>query len=593
MSDERDGPRFDRRQKIALFFVGMLLFSGVVAVAETFTSGSHIYGGGGKFNASDGPKVTLGKDYNLSSGQPATSRSINLSSKSEGWMNVSAQAGEDTSPMEVTVDQINGTWTEVSAVNSPNGNITLQPSDKNFTRIGGGITRFNFTDMKVEDGQVDIKYSANSQATIVVETNATDGTSYGLVDPDTREALDVAIADSGGEIKFTDVEAATDQEAQIEEVGTLFIRNETEPHNKVTGANVEVMFFEDEDDNPTIISRTDSDNDGQIDLSGLPIDEPFVVTVTDADPYFDRQVLLDDLTQQKTIFLLNSSRASVDNRFQIQDRTGNFPPGETEIVIQKAINRSEYGGTPSGFSWTAIAGDELGGDQAVQWDLSSGDRYRIIVENDGGDRRILGSYTAKQDGTVTLEIGTIVEDPEAPGQVGAETTWKNDSGTVTVKFEFNDTSQNTNTLWVEMYERGNKSNVLFSNTSYNGPLGSQTISQTVPSNEEDLEWVVKFTTDRTGEDANGRFVVGPTRTVLKSIPAWVKTIIAIGSIVVVAGLFSQLNGDVGALVVAGLGAIFWFVDFMPPEVSDGVIVLAMLTAGVIFIRERRGGGAGL
>lgn len=571
----------------------MLLVSSAAVVAETFTGGFNQFGGGGKFNATDGPEVTLGKDLDLEGGQPATDKSINLSKQDGAWLNVSAEAGGPA----VTVDTINSStgansWTNVSSVSgTSSANITLQPSEGNFSRIGGEITEFKFRDPKVEDGQSDLIYSATGQSTIVVETNATAGTQYGLVDVDTNEGIGVATAESDGTIHFTEVDSGSNREARIEELGSLFIRNETEPHDLVTDATVEIMFFEDQDDNPTIVERTATN--GEVELTGLPVNEQFVVTVTNADPYFDRQVLLDDLSQQETIFLLNSSMSAVDNRFEIIDRTGEFGPGETELILQKSINRSQYGGSPPGFSWTTIAGDDLGSDQAVQWDLAEGDRYRIIVENADGDRRILGSYTAKQTGTVELDIGQVVEDPEGPDQIAAEATWANESGTVTVKFEYNDSSQNTDRLWVHIFERGNESNELLANQSFSGPLGAQSITETVPADQEDNEWVVKFVAERDGENAKGQYVVGPTRTILGSIPPYVKTIIAIGSIIVVAGLFSQLNGGVGGLVVAGMGAMYHYVNFMPPEISDGVVVLALLTAGVIFIRERRGGGTGL
>lgn len=588
----RDG--LSRQQKISWFLIGLILFSAVGGVfAETFTGGFNTYESPGKFNTSQGPVVVLGQDYQLEGGQPATASSINLSKQDGAWLNVSGEAGGS----EVTVDHINKSaggknWTVITSASVSSANVTLQPSDRNFTTIGGGVTAINFTDVKVDDGDTDLVYSATSSGTIVVETDATDGTQYGLINQDTNEGIDVAVADSDGTVHFTDVDSGSDVEVRVEELGTLFIRNESEPHDLIDDATVEVMFFEDEDDNPTIEERTASN--GQVDLTGLPVNEGFIVTITDADPYLDRQIILDDLSQQESIFLVNGSETTtVENRFQVNDRTGDFGPGETELFIEKAINRSEYGGSPSGISWTVIAADQLGGDQAVQFDLAEGDRYRLIVENADGDRRILGSYTARETGTIELDIGQIVADPTGPDQITAEGSWVNESGTVTVQFEYNDSSDDTNTLWVHIYERGNESNELLANTSFSGPLGAQSITETVPNDEEDVEWVVDFVAERDGENSEGQYIVGPQRTVLDQLPTWVKTLIALGTIIVVAGLFSQLNGDVGAVVVAGLGAMFWFVGFMPPEVSDGVIVLALITAGIIFIRERRGGGTGL
>jgi lipoprotein signal peptidase len=64
------------------------------------------------------------------------------------------------------------------------------------------------------------------------------------------------------------------------------------------------------------------------------------------------------------------------------------------------------------------------------------------------------------------------------------------------------------------------------------------------------------------------------------------TLISIGSILVISGLFSQANGGLGGIVAAAMGGIWWYVDMLPSEVGVGVVALSMIIAGAIFIRTR-------
>jgi hypothetical protein len=158
-----------------------------------------------------------------------------------------------------------------------------------------------------------------------------------------------------------------------------------------------------------------------------------------------------------------------------------------------------------------------------------------------------------------------------------------------VNFQYNDSTRNTDQLWIHIYEYGNKSNVLVSNTSFAGPFGQFNYTQDVPSSENNTEWVVKWTADR---KENGTFsaqpVVGGNRDILTDAPAWLITVFFVGAIWMTAGVFSQINGSIGGVVVSGLGAIFWFLGVAPPMLGGGVVVLAMITGSALFVRDRRG-----
>lgn len=369
---------------------------------------------------------------------------------------------------------------------------------------------------------------------------------------------------------------------------TLTIRNETPVHGKVDTVSVEIIFYEDEQTTPTIVNRTVTN--GEVDLSGLPTGSEFAVSV-EASGYHNRTVLVESIYDQDTIYMLQTSTTSHEVTFSVSDNTGNFPAKNTELIVQRAINDSIYDANGDGFNWTNIAGDDLGADEALTADLEADHRYRILVQNEAGDQRVLGAFTPTQDATVNLKIGSVVADPAAPDTVGIGINRTNNSASVEVNFEYNDTTGNTSTIWLEIYEYNNQSNVLLSNTSFTGPYGTFKHVEAVPNSENDTTWVVHYVAIR-DTDANvaGEAVVGPKTPVLGGLAGWMVSVVFVGTVWVVAGLFSQQNGDVGGLVVAGLGGIFWFLDFVPPMLGSGVVVLSMITAAILFIRERRAGG---
>lgn len=579
----------DRQKSILLALIVILSVGGTSFVlAEDLLSSFYSTKGDIHWKTDNGCEVITTKDYSVRSGNPFTASSFNLSTESNGDLNISTSGS-----CSVTVDEINGTWTNASSISVGAGNnLTLNPGDKNEIKVNDTVDSIKFKTMSVNDSDVDFRYTASDEAKIVVNTtNATDGETYGLVDPDTEEGLDVAEADSDGVIVFDEVPKRTsEQKVRIEALGTLTIRNETSPHGKVTTATATIRFFEkDDEDDPTIVERTTSN--GEIDLTGLPIDEQFAVTIK-ADGYYNRTVIIDDLSQQEVAFILSEDRPGIEQTFQVTDRTGDFNPENSEIVIQKAINRSEFGGSPSGFAWVNIAGDDLGANEQFTIVLEEADRYRIRVENDDGDTRILGAHSPENTGTVQLNIGNVVIDPPGVDTVGWDASRLNKSGqSVKVKFEYNDSTDNTTKIHLEIFEYQNESNELLSNTTFDGPFGNFSNTQNVPDADNDTTWVVKFTAEReSSKDIQGKMIVGPQGTFEPGLAQWMVTVIFVGALFGTAGLFSQRNAALGGLVVAGMGAMFWWVGFHPPGLGGGVVALALAVAGIMFIRENRGGG---
>lgn len=58
-------------------------------------------------------------------------------------------------------------------------------------------------------------------------------------------------------------------------------------------------------------------------MSGLPADQEFVV-IADPDGYYSRRVVITSLFEQQTMYVLSKNEAAVQNRFVLNDRSGQF-----------------------------------------------------------------------------------------------------------------------------------------------------------------------------------------------------------------------------------------------------------------------------
>jgi len=359
----------------------------------------------------------------------------------------------------------------------------------------------------------------------------------------------------------------------------ITVRNATDPWAKIDDREVDLTLYQGD----TVVERSTSN--ANVSLEGLDVSEQIVVEAR-ADGYNDSFVVIDDVTEQSTLYMLSENVSKVEVRFTLNDQTGGrYSDNNPSLRIQKPINRT--GPTPT---WQTVHADEFAV-SGVTVKLEEDQRYRLIVRNDQGDSRMLGSYTADVAETRQLTINPRdegISDPQTNFEYNASyvnaTTGRN------VRFMFADDTDLTDSLTVQIHERNNPGNVLLSNTTFGGPVSSVQITEPVPSAENDTDWVVQAWVDRNGSVQQLTIPVGPQQPLFGDLPPWFRMLISIGTIWLVAGLFSRLNGDVGAVIVAGLGAMFWFIGFTPAGTGFGVVMLSMLTAGVIFVNERRGGG---
>ena len=176
----------------------------------------------------------------------------------------------------------------------------------------------------------------------------------------------------------------------------LTLYNETSPSQKVeTSTEITATFFGASGER--VIQRTSSD--ATFNFSGLPTDTQYIVTV-DAEGYRERTLVIDSLYEQQSFYLLANSVEASQIVFELSDPTGEFPPGETRLFVEKPIKIN--GST----AYRTVAADTFGATSAYSVVLAEGARYRLRIRHDGQER-ILGSYTPTVATTEPLRVQRI------------------------------------------------------------------------------------------------------------------------------------------------------------------------------------------
>jgi len=280
------------------------------------------------------------------------------------------------------------------------------------------------------------------------EVDSTTETSNGTA------SIQIDAPETGGQhnwsVEVSDQYGAT-TESETFEFSTpseLTIRNVSAPNDTISGATAELTFYY--NDETTRLS--DDDGDGVIDMAGLPTDEKFVVVV-DADGYHRRHIIIDSIYEQSAVYLLPDNATTVETRFQIDDPTGEFQAGTTEVLVQRSVERDYDGDGDLESRYTTVAADEAGV-AGFTTALEEDARYRLIVRNQAGDTRVLGSYTATVAETVVLEPTPLGVELGNESAYNATAGQVNTSSGEELVFEYGDNADATTDLTLAIWEQG-------------------------------------------------------------------------------------------------------------------------------------------
>ena len=374
---------------VGVIFAMLLLPAGFAIAADL----THQSTEGTTYQTNSGVTVTLGDDREVEASPFADDQTF-----ADGTLAIS---GSDAD-VEITDQTYEDEETLVVQDVDVAGSLTVEQDnlDQRLVVEDGDAAQIQLEDYAVDNDAGDIAYASDGGLTVTFE-GLPEGVGIGAVDTSTGDVLDSVASADDGEAAFE--LAAGTRTVELQTVPSeLQVRNEANP-DELIEEDAELRFrafFDDEDGEEQVIERTVTD--GTVDLEGLPADEQIVVTVREEDAdYVFRRILIDNIVEQSEIFLLPTTEPAAEIEFQVEDQTGRFEASETRFFVEKAITRD--GET----DYRVISGDELTAGGAFPTILEDSERYRLRVENDDGEQRVLGSYVVQGAQQEVIPIGDV------------------------------------------------------------------------------------------------------------------------------------------------------------------------------------------
>ena len=566
---------------VAVMLVVLVLLQSSAAVAVV--GPSHQATSGVTYETNSGLEVSLASDRDIPAVPFAGS---NTFAPGEGV--------EITAPGTASASITDGTFADgqmqVLNIDASNVPVRIERDDlASAATVRDGQASVILHDVALDDGNTDLTVGATTDTNITIDNVPTGGI----------QAIDAEGNAVAGETETADGQVTLDLDAGSYELrlvdgpSTLEVRdivNQTLVDEGPNGSaiEVEVQFF---GSGGAVERRTTTT--GEIDMTGLPADERFSVSVDAGGEFVQRQIIIPSLLEQQTAYLLPQDVEidTVEPRFIIQDPSNQFDTERSEIILKRPIE------TDSGTEFVAVAGDRVGlnGFDTI---LERDQRYRVTVRDpDSGAVRELGAFTPTQSEQVTLTVQDVEFD--SVSQVdGVDWTARYNAvedASDTIEFIYRDipideNDVQTNSLTYEIHERGNTSNVLTSGSA----SGNVTISEPVPPDQSDTVWVVSFSAARTDGNtitatrpvSTSRLPVGP------GLAGEWQVVVSMLTLFVVAGLFGAANPGIGGIAVAGTGGFLFFLGWLPDSTGGIMVALALFVAVLAYVgRKARGATA--
>jgi len=288
---------------------------------------------------------------------------------------------------------------------------------------------------------------------------------------------------------------------QISAPAELRVYNESNSTQLVDNTTLRIRFFGSGGD---VIERTVSD--GTLNLTGLPVGERFVVTVSDDnEKFYYRRIIVESLYEQSEIYLLPRSVDGAEVEFVLQDYTGGaFAPADTTLFIEAPVTKDFDDDGDTETKYQTIFGDNFGAAGAFPAVLEANERYRLRIINDDGDTRTLGSYTATRDEIERITVKGLTFDP--PEGEGYDTTLSlndTDPENRTLTWKYMDPTDSTTRLDVEVISESGET--LYSDT-VDTELGNYSIYELELAN--DTSYTLKWSATRNGEELSVERPIG-------------------------------------------------------------------------------------
>ena len=566
-----------RRVLTVVLVVAIALMPMGVAIAQSLT---HTATAGTVYQTNSGVEVTLTDQRQVTATPFPASDTFSDQNVTISGSNAAVSIGDNTyagSPVTVT---------DVSAT----GNVRIDRTDLNrpVTVESGSANTLQIRNYTVGNGNADLAYDSSAGFNATLEGLPTD-TSIAVVDTATGSPLTVSATDPSGVATF-DLPSGTRNVRLERAPGEITVRNETAPNQLVTGTNLTLtarLFA----DNDTVIQRPVTN--GTVSLDGLPKDERIVVTVREENANFVyRRILLESAVETSDIYVLPTNEPSAQVRFSLRDDTGRFDAQDTRFFVEKPVARDFDGDGTNETRYQVISGDQMGADNEFPTILVDSQRYRLRVENDAGEQRVLGSYVVQGATAAVIPIGDVefTADVSEGAAMQASLREAPDSASHDheVRLVYLDPEGATDEIDVEI-TNGSGGQIRPKTTesidgSSSAYVETYPITSTSFNPEEDTAKVVIDAT-RAGQTITLRRTLGDIPDINIPIDTQVLELIGLVSIVAVVGLVVIASPRMAALVGPGYAGLLTIVGVVPIPLPG--VVLAGLVGVLINVGAAR------
>ncbi|MDB2293684.1 hypothetical protein PM085_15615, partial [Halorubrum ezzemoulense] len=306
-----------------------------------------------------------------------------------------------------------------------------------------------------------------------------------------------------------------------------------------------------------------------------------------------RRILIESAIQTSEIYVLPSSEPSAQIRFQLRDDTGRFgDSANTRFFVEKPITRDYDNDGTNETRYQVISGDRLGADGEFPTILVDSERYRLRVENDAGEQRVLGSYVVQGATTSPIPIGSI----EISGDTEQGALMQ-----ATLREAPDGASHEHEVRLVYVDPEGETSEIDVSITNGTGgqirPTSTEQINSTAayvetypitqPFNPEEDTATVEIVATRNFEQVTFEEQLGDVPPIdTGPLPQELVELAALASILAVLGLLVIINPAMAALVTPGYAGLLVVLGLAPIPMF-GVVLAGLI--GVLASVASRGG----
>jgi hypothetical protein len=566
-----------REHLILAVIILILLTPPAAVVAQTLT---HSASPGVPYVTNSGVEVTLGDDRDIAA-QPFVDN--------ETWSSGNVTITGSDADVRVADATFDSDEIDVRAVDVQ-GELTVARSDldRSVTIEDGDANLLQVRNYSVDNGNEDLAYASDNGLTVTLD--GFDSIGVAAVDADTGEPLDSENVGGDGEATFElpDGQRAIRFEAVPSE---LQVRNELKPAQLITeNATLTARLFADGD----VIAERDVTN-GTVSLAGVPLDEEIIITVREENAdYVYRRILIESAIQTSEIYLLPTDEPSAQVRFQLRDDTGRFgDSGNTRFFVEKPVTRDYDGDGTNETRYQVISGDRIGADGEFPTILVDSQRYRLRVENDEGEQRVLGSYVVQGATTSTIPIGSVEFTGDVDEGAALQTKLREAPDSASHEYEvrlvYIDPEGETSEIDISITNSTGGTIRPTTTEQINGTAAyveTYPITDTSFNPEEDTA-TVEVVATRGFEQQTFTQRLGDVPPVdIGPLPEDLVELAALGSVLAVLGLLAIINPAMAALVTPGYAGLLVLIGLAP--IPMPAVVLAGLV-GVLAAVGTRGG----